>query len=323
MPWFFARRTRELAPFRIAPRWLVTWLLGMGLLSWPTQPAAAYCRESVMSESSGPCIEQEGVPLLHWTRPCMTYVFNDQLFERLLPMRESEIRATFEQSYQTWADVDCDGRSPFLVEQAAETTPTTTAEFVYDEPNEALVIARTRSEWASLPKHDPSALAFTLLWHDTRTGEILDVDMELNLGAGTFWDCVDNGCSGAMVDLANTITHEAGHLLGLGHTDVRGATMTTTAVGDETEKRTLERDDEEGYCACDLPEFECLDTTCACEPPPIYPSKTTVTTCACRTPGAGAARNHASDWLLVLLGAGWLWRLRGRRQRKALARRLD
>lgn len=270
-----------------------------------------------MSQPSGPCAETEGVPLLHWTRSCVTYVFNDQLFSRLPLLTEAEIRKTFNQSYQTWADVDCgDNRSPFFVEQADGTTMTSKAEFVYDEPNEAIVVARTRSEWAALPNHDPTALAFTLLWHDKNNGEILDVDMELNTGAGRFANC-DKGCSGAMVDLQNTITHEAGHLLGLGHTSVRGATMTTTAIGAETEKRTLEADDKMGYCALELPEFMCEGSKCSCPPPPIYPSQHTVQSCGCRTLGDVQPRTHSR----AMLAGSALLGLCVARRRRASARR--
>ncbi len=275
-------------------------------------PAAAFCRESVMSQPSGPCVETPGVPLLHWTRPCMTYVFNDALFERLSLLTEAEIRATFDAAYQTWADVDCGGRAPFFAAQAAETTATSKAEFVYDEPNEGVIVARTRSEWEALPNHDPTALAFTLLWHDKNTGEILDVDMELNTGAGMFANC-DRGCGGRMVDLSNTITHEAGHLLGLGHTGVRGATMTTTAIGAEIEKRTLTDDDRQGYCALDLPEFECPDSECMCAEPPIYPSQRTVHSCGCRVLGSSAA--HREGGPMMWLGLAFMLMVwRGRRR---------
>jgi MYXO-CTERM domain-containing protein len=276
--------------------------------------ASAFCRESVMSEPSGPCVETPGVPLLHWTRDCVTYAFNDKMFRLLSPLTEPQVRSTFETSFQTWADVDCaDARSPFFVEQAPGTTATSNAEFVYDEPNESVIVARDRSEWSSLPNHDPTALAFTLLWHDKNTGEILDVDMELNVGAGKFSDCT-KGCSSNMVDLQNTVTHEAGHLLGLGHTSVRGATMTTTAIGAETEKRSLETDDKKGYCSLELPEFECTTNNCLCPTPPVFRSKPETRGCSCRTAGT----QHSGAPLLPLaLGAGALL-LRIRRRRAAI-----
>jgi hypothetical protein len=281
--------------------------------------ASAFCRESVMSEPSGPCTETPGVPLLHWTRDCVTYVFNDKSFAKLAPMSEADVRTTFENAFQTWADVDCgDSRSPFFVEQSPDTTETSKAEFVYDQPNEAVIVARTRSEWTALPNHDPTALAFTLLWHDKNTGEILDVDMELNTGAGRFSDCT-KGCSSNMVDLANTITHEAGHLLGLGHTSVRGATMTTTAIGSETEKRTLEADDKKGYCALNLPEFECTEKDCMCAAPPIFRSKPETHSCSCRTAGARRAGAPLIPLALSILG-GVLLRMRtGTRTRRRRA----
>jgi hypothetical protein len=310
---------------RPARRLSVFLLVRVGVLAvlaasfYPTGRAEAFCRESTISQPTGPCVETPGAPLLHWTRSCLTYVFNDRLFERIPLLSEAEIRRIWNASFETWADVDCGGRAPFFVEQAEATTPTSMAEFVYDEPNEAIMVARTKQEWESLPKHEPSALAFTLLWHDTRSGEILDVDMELNTGVGRFADC-DRGCSGNMVDLQNTVTHEAGHLLGLGHSSVRGATMTTTALGAETEKRTLEADDRAGYCALDLPEFECEDAACTCPPPPIFPSKRTVRTCGCSVPGSDTS-SGAPALALFAIAAGALAVYQRARARRDTRRR--
>ncbi len=304
-------------PPRLSLRAARTCLLALAVALTVTQGfasrARAYCRENVKAQAMGACSASADVPDLFWTRSCMTYVFNDQLVSRLPLLSEKELRDGFNESFATWQAVDCGkGRKPFYVEQTTGFTTTDKAEFLFDVMNESVIMAKTRDEWATLDQ-DANALALTLLWHDRDTGEILDVDMELNTGAGRFANC-DKPCGRDMMDLRNTITHEAGHVLGLGHSTVQGATMFADAPDGETQKRTLEPDDELGYCKLDLPEFTCPDAACQCPAPEIYPSKRTVKSCACTTAGAGGSAPVMGLGLLVgLVGIAFA---RGLRRRK-------
>jgi Matrixin len=129
--------------------------------------------------------------------------------------------------------------------------------------------------------HDTSTgtggiLALTTATFVVSTGEILDADMELNgwngLGTaaptatGFYFTCASPGtatCTQAYggsncieFDVGNTVTHEAGHMLGLDHVCVTPgnsschpeATMAPTAAPGDTDKRTLAADDIEGVC---------------------------------------------------------------------------
>jgi hypothetical protein len=309
-----------LAPARGSARVLLAVALLFGFTVTLTNPerAHAYCRESTTSSPGGDCQNDANSVLLYWGRNCMTYVFNRSVFSRV-PDGEAFVRRTFETSYQSWANVSCGTGSnagvPFLVAQASGSTTTNDSQFLYDEPNESIVVVRDENEWSSLADHDALALALTLIWHDKKSGEILDVDMELNGGAGSFSDCRTERCGNSNIDLQNTITHEAGHLLGLGHTTVRGATMApSTTMSPETEKRDLAPDDTEGYCALDLPAGPCEGSSCTCPAPPVYSSQRRVTTCSCRTLGAAAQGGPAWGAGLAALVLGTVWlRRRGRR----------
>jgi hypothetical protein len=283
-------------------------------------PALAYCRESLAAQSQGPCIDDPTEVPLFWNRSCLTQTFNTSIFSRALSpnLTEAETRAAFKASFQSWASVSCGATTPpFLVTQAAGVTNTSVAEFKYDEPNEAIVVLRSRTDWASLPDHDANAIALTLLWHDKHTGEILDVDMELNAGAGTFADCGKQTCGNNNIDLQNTITHEAGHLLGLGHSSVVGSTMqASTSTSPEITKRSLEDDDKKGYCALMLPAGPCAGAACVCPAPPVFPSTRTTSTCGCQLPGSAPERDrNASAAGLAGLVLANVWLRRRRQQR--------
>jgi hypothetical protein len=290
-------------------------------LSWIVacpRSAQAYCRESLEAQSQGACIDDPNAVDLFWNRGCLTQTFNNAFFSRLSPnLTETEARAAFNASFKSWADVPCGTSPPFLVVQASGVTATSTSKFLYDVPNESIVVLRTQTEWTNMPDHDSNAIALTLLWHDKHTGEILDVDMELNGGAGKFADCEQQQCGNNNVDLQNTITHEAGHLLGLAHSTVPGSTMqASTSSSPEITKR-LEADDKAGYCALDLPVGPCSGASCVCPAPPIFPSKTTTSSCGCRVPGAvsDASRGAlASELAGIALASAWMRRRRRQQQ---------
>jgi uncharacterized protein (TIGR03382 family) len=104
--------------------------------------------------------------------------------------------------------------------------------------------------------HGDAVIATTTTTSNRYTGQISDTDIELNDAPGSDGStkfnftandgppCNDPNQSGCVrIDIQNTITHEAGHSLGLDHTTVPDATMFATAPEGEISKRTLHDDD--------------------------------------------------------------------------------
>lgn len=114
-------------------------------------------------------------------------------------------------------------------------------------------------------------IALTTTTHIPQDGRIIDADIELNATNFEF-GILSNAESGTTTtDLANTMVHEIGHLLGLGHTSDPQATMFASASPGETLKRTLDCDDiaaidfkypanePNGYCAESTPSCTCVE----------------------------------------------------------------
>jgi MYXO-CTERM domain-containing protein len=138
------------------------------------------------------------------------------------------------------------------------------------------IIVRTDKWCDGMNCHDPLLLALTSVFARATDGEIVDADIELNAVNFQWTNIPDSGVNpkpGA-ADLANVLTHELGHLLGLSdncaaaggkppldHTgqpapacaaapaDLREATMFPDTVANDVRKRTLGADDVAAVCA--------------------------------------------------------------------------
>jgi hypothetical protein len=166
----------------------------------------------------------------------------------------------------------------------------------------------------------------TIVSNSVKTGQILDADIVINEGVGPLAIC-NQRCKEGEIDIQNVVTHEAGHFLGLGHSDVLNATMSPYAIAGETDKRELSSDDWEGLCAAygHLSEPACRDSDfyprggfspdCAPASEPSDPPAMQAHESASGCSVAWAARLSASGcWpyaALLLIAA-----LRGRRGRR-------
>jgi matrixin len=152
------------------------------------------------------------------------------------------------------------------------------------------------------PDGDPlanGALAITVITFDAHAKEILDADVVLNGEHGFAFfdhDARDEGMS--TYDLQNVLTHELGHLLGLGEdmTDV-DATMYAFSQPGETGKRDLEVVDKDSIAALYDEEFE-ADAQGGCG-------------------GAAIAGYEGQPWVWAALGFGALGLMMRRRSARS------
>jgi MYXO-CTERM domain-containing protein len=238
------------------------------------------------------CNTGAGCQRLKWTRRCVSYAV-DLRGSRDLGLASVETIA--EQSFKAWTDIGCGAEPQFEVRREGEPATCTTAEYNDDDGN-VNVIAFVL-DWEAR-ENDPRAYALTTVWHNVRTGEIYDADMEFNEDRGPYGVCPDlTGCSDGTVDLQNVMTHEAGHFFGMGHTDVPSASMFPMSPPGEVTRRVVRSDDTDGFCdlypagslpeACDFEPRGGLELVCEGG-------------CACSVPGGPRAGDIAFGSLLAI-----------------------
>ncbi|MEE8582465.1 MAG: hypothetical protein V3S61_01160, partial [Dehalococcoidales bacterium] len=138
--------------------------------------------------------------------------------------------------------------SEFAFEFLEETTAYTPDVIDPVEPDYLNVVG-----WVDLNAEYPNAIAVTMVWYNTQTGLIIDVDMAFNSSSSFAWhqnesddDWAEGNTAAYDVDVQNIATHEAGHWLMLGDMYNKPAgEQTMFGIGYEfgLQKRTLESGD--------------------------------------------------------------------------------
>ncbi len=160
-------------------------------------------------------------------------------------------------------------------------------------------------------------IATTTTTSNRNTGQISDSDIELNdspalNGTKFIFTAVDSpvctapnqtGC--VRMDIQNTVTHEAGHSIGLDHSTDQTATMYATSPQGETSKRQLHPDDIQAVCTIYPKGLQ----TVTCLSDPITPTGTS-------NGGCGCAQNQTGPGAVLLALAAVL--LSRRRPRPAI-----
>lgn len=232
----------------VRPLLVLSALFCLCLCLCASSPAYAYCRTHTLDPAASSCPEQcaeQGIPLA-WATPDLTYTFNKRLFPGL---SEGSLRDIMAASFQTWEDVRCDGDGVGLDIRARSATTALEVGPEDAEPNENVIVHFDAADWSEqdLPAR---AFAITAVWFNSKNGDILGADMMFNGGMDPFGECSPDGCKTGEpnTDLRNVATHEAGHFLGLSHSDVPNSTMWCDADPQETSKRSLSPDDSLGLC---------------------------------------------------------------------------
>jgi hypothetical protein len=92
----------------------------------------------------------------------------------------------------------------------------------------------------------PDALAATVATFESKSGRLVDADVQVNADF-SFALLKPGGKAPDRYDMLSVMTHEMGHVLGLGDAnDVKGATMWPTIAPGDTYQRDLDKDDEQG-----------------------------------------------------------------------------
>lgn len=271
-------------------------------------PAGAYCR-TYTCQATKSCELVDGCWVgghpLFWPERCISFSVN----ERGSPLRgivASDAEAALDRAYSTWEAVDCGGGPPSIEIFQYPQVACDVAEFNQCDENANLWVFL--DEW---PYEDGGlTLAQTWVHFDTKTGRILDADVEVNTAEYE----IGVGSAAQREHFIAIATHEIGHVLGLDHSPRLDATM-YTSYSRVSDLSVLSDDDSAGLC-----EIYPTDRVAgACDPEPRNGFSADCGTVECEDPGCcstAAGRAASSGPWGGVAAALALVAVRGRRRRR-------
>jgi Matrixin len=261
---------------------------------------------------------RDGLPLF-WRNACIGYNVHDP------PSRKvsyDDATNALSIAFTVWTGASCptegEGRSRASID-VRDLGPVRCDAVQYKgrAPNQNVVVFRDDT-WA----YGPQVLGLTTVVFAPDTGEIFGADMEINtkdMEPIAFRDPVDKG----VYDFLSVVTHEAGHFLGIGHSDSKGSTMFARYDKGEIHQRILSPDDVNAVCTIYRPDGtravlgDKVTVAPGCDPTPRggftrdCEDAPTTGICAVSTPGRTAST--AAGWTIAMAVAILVAR-RGRRR---------
>jgi hypothetical protein len=270
--------------------------VAFAVLAWSAN-ASAYCRTSVCDRSvagelctpsqTGDC----GTPLF-WKGGCFGFSVNEAGSRQVdVDTVEGLMRTAFD----SWSNAACPGGTP-SIEAVNLGRVACSAQEYNDKTGNANIIVFRDNQWPYAGQGN--TLALTTVTYNLDTGEIFDVDLEVN---GTDELAITTADTGVQYDLLSILAHEAGHMLGLSHSDVPDATMKVEYIPGDISLRQLAQDDVDGICAayppgqsgtCDPEPRRGLQTECGNTEPDDG--------CSAATPGARQPTSAPAHWAYAL-----------------------
>ena len=222
--------------------------------------ASAYCRTTTCQDAKGdaytghrcnPSQSDDCGIEIGWRQPCVSF---DVQRNASVQVDYADADLALKNAFAAWTGAACGAASPSI--QAYDFGPVDCAKVQYNydnrEGNADILVFRDRSWPHSRGSAQGSAdiIALTTVTFDPVKGDILDADIEVN--SANFELTVTP--STTAIDLQSVLTHEAGHFLGLAHTQDTGATMYPDYSAGTIGKRTPAIDDVACICEAYAPD---------------------------------------------------------------------
>ncbi len=277
----------------MATRPIVTLVLTFSLVGATARSAHAYCFTTTCDEvlaCDGEPAPDECKPL-GWRGRCMGFSIQEDGGGGL---DADTVESLTELAFDAWRLADCGNGNPGFVAVNLGQVGCEKNQYNKDAGNANVVVVRAK-KW---PHPDTGHnIALTTTTYDPDTGALLDADIELNAdnyGLTVSDESVD-------YDLLSVLTHEVGHFLGMGHSDLSEATMFAVYEGGTTELRSLDPDDVAGICSLYPPDDAPKET---CNPLPKHGfspyCRDDQPEGSCSLAGAPPSRAPHSGWVVAV-----------------------